>query len=195
MLRRVPAIVRRASGLERAGDNTGAVVGPLFASVLVTVVSIRPAMLLAFIPGIFAAAAITFAAREANRSLGTATGHRTLSFNLRQLRQAGLARTLAPAGLFESGNVATTLLILCATCLLHADGRSLTTAGRVAVLMYAAHNAAATLAAAGGGHLIDRINAKVVFAFAAAVYIAVTCCSPWTSTRGRCCCSLSSSPG
>jgi MFS family permease len=162
----------RASGLERAGDNAGAVIGPLLASMLITVVSIRHAMLLAFIPGIFAAAAITLAAREAKRSLSTPVGRRTLSFNLRELRQAGLARTLAPAGLFELGNVATTLLILRATGLLHTDDRSLTAATSVAILMYAAHNGAATIAAAGGGHLIDRINARVVFAFAAAVYIA-----------------------
>jgi AAA ATPase domain len=133
---------------------------------------VRDAMLLAFIPGIFAAVAITLAAREAKRSVGSAAGRRTLSFNLRELRQAGLARTLAPAALFELGNVATTLLILPATGLLHADGRSFTAATSVAILMYAAHNGAATLAAAGGGHLIDRVNARIVFALAAAVYVA-----------------------
>jgi MFS family permease len=162
----------RASGLERAGDNAGAVLGPLLASVLVTVVGIRHAMLLAFIPGIFAALAITIAAREARRSVGTAVGRRTLSFNLRELRQAGLVRTLAPAALFELGNVATTLLILRATGLLHADGRSLTAATSVAILLYAGHNGAATLAAVAGGHLVDRANPRVVFAMAAGVYIA-----------------------
>jgi MFS family permease len=162
----------RASGLERAGDNAGAVLGPLLASVLVTVVGIRHAMLLAFIPGIFAALAITIAAREARRSVGTAVGRRTLSFNLRELRQAGLVRTLAPAALFELGNVATTLLILRATGLLHADGRSLTAATSVAILLYAGHNGAATLAAVAGGHLVDRANPRVVFAVAAGVYIA-----------------------
>jgi MFS family permease len=162
----------RASGLERAGDNAGAVLGPLLASVLVTVVGIRHAMLLAFIPGIFAALAITIAAREARRSVGTAVGRRTLSFNLRELRQAGLVRTLAPAALFELGNVATTLLILRATGLLQADGRSLTAATSVAILLYAGHNGAATLAAVAGGHLVDRANPRVVFAVAAGVYIA-----------------------
>jgi MFS family permease len=162
----------RASGLERAGDNAGAVLGPLLASVLVTVVGIRHAMLLAFVPGIFAAAAIMIAAREAKRTVGSPTGRRTLSFNLRELRQAGLARTLAPAALFELGNVATTLLILRATDLLHTEGRSLTAATSVAILMYAAHNGAATLAAVGGGQLADRVNPRVVFALAAGVYVA-----------------------
>lgn len=162
----------RASGVERAGDNAGAVVGPLLASALVAVVGIRHAMLLAFIPGIFAAAAITIAAREARRTVGSTLGRRILSFNLRELRQAGLARTLAPAALFELGNVATTLLILRATDLLRVDGRSLTAATSVAILLYAAHNGAATLAAAGGGHLADRVNPRVVFALAAGVYVA-----------------------
>lgn len=45
----------RAFGLERAGDNAGAILGPLLASVLVTVVGIRHTILLAIIPGIFAA--------------------------------------------------------------------------------------------------------------------------------------------
>lgn len=161
----------RASGLERAGDNAGAVLGPLLASVLVTVVGIRHAMLLAFIPGIFAAAAIMIAAREAKRTVGSPVGRRTLSFNLGELRRAGLARILAPAALFELGNVATTLLILRATDLLHAEGRSLTAATSFAILMYAAHNGAATLAAAGGGQLADRANPRVVFALAAGVYV------------------------
>lgn len=161
----------RASGLERAGDNAGAVLGPLLASVLITVVGIRHAMLLAFIPGIFAAAAIMIAAREAKRTVGSPLGRRTLSFNVRELRQAGLARILAPAALFELGNVATTLLILRATDLLHTESRSLTAATSVAILMYAAHNGAASLAAAGGGQLADRANPRVVFALAAGVYV------------------------
>jgi sugar phosphate permease len=53
----------RAFGLERAGDNADAVIGPRLASLLVTVVGIRHATLFAFIPGIFAAIAITLAAR------------------------------------------------------------------------------------------------------------------------------------
>src|SRR4051812_35337202 len=42
----------RAVGLERAGDNAGAVVGPLLASMLIGLVGIRPAMLLAIVPGL-----------------------------------------------------------------------------------------------------------------------------------------------
>jgi MFS family permease len=165
----------RATGVERAGDNAGAIVGPLLAALLVGLIGVRHTILLAFIPGILAAVAITVAAREARRSLAAPARRRTLSFNFRELWHAGLPRALAPAALFEFGNVATTLLILRATDLLHADGRSLTTATSLAVLLYAAHNAAATLAALAGGQLADRVSPRVVFASGAAVYVASYC--------------------
>jgi MFS family permease len=161
----------RATGVERAGDNAGAVLGPVLASLLVAVVGIRYAIGLAIIPGLFAAVAITLAAREARRTLRTPTARRTLSFNLRELRAAGLMRALTPAALFEFGNLATTLLILRATDLLHADGRSLTTATSIAILLYAGHNASAALASLAGGYLADRSTPRLVFAAGAAVYI------------------------
>lgn len=161
----------RATGLERAGDNAGAIAGPLLAALLVGAVGVRQVILLAFIPGLFAAVAIVVAAREARAVAGSATGRRTLSFNLRELRQAGLARALAPAALFELGNVATTLLILRATGLLHADGRSLTAATSLAIVIYVAHNASATVASLLGGHLVDRANPRAVFAAGASVYV------------------------
>ena len=105
----------RAFGLERAGDNAGAILGPLLASVLVSVVGIRHVILLAIIPGVFAAISITIAARQARTTLTAVEGRRTLTLNIGELRRAGLARALAPAALFELGNLATTLLILRAT--------------------------------------------------------------------------------
>jgi MFS family permease len=161
----------RAFGLERAGDNTGAIVGPLLASLLVAFVGVRETILLAFIPGIFAAVSITIAARQARSTLGAEAGRRTLALNLDELRRAGLARALAPAALFELGNLATTLLILRATGLLTADGRSVTAATSLAILLYAAHNGAATLSSLGGGQLADRASPRLVFAAGAAVYV------------------------
>src|SRR5450759_4869592 len=113
--------------------------------------------------------------RRWNDSCRRPTGvptRRQLSFHLRELWQAGLPRALAPAALFELGNVATTLLILRATDLLHAHGRSLTAATSLAILLYAAHNGVAALAAIGGGHAADRVGPRVVFACGAAVYVA-----------------------
>lgn len=161
----------RASGVERAGDNLGALIGPLLAAGLVGMVGVRHALLLAFIPGLLAAVAITAAAREARRVVATPTRRRELSFNLGELRRAGLARALGPATLFELGNLATTLLILRATDLLHVDGRSLTSATTAAILLYAAHNAVAAVAALTGGAWADRSRPRVVFACGALVYV------------------------
>ena len=169
----------RASGLERAGDNAGALLGPLLASALVGLVGIRHAMLLAFIPGAFAAGAIMVAAREARRVCNSGPGRRTLSLHLRELRQAGLARTLTPAALFEFGNVATTLLILRATDLLQTDTRSLTAATSVAILLYAGHNGAAMITSPVAGHLSDRINPWVVLAVGSGSYIAAYAIFAW----------------
>ncbi|MGI8681096.1 MAG: MFS transporter [Mycobacteriales bacterium] len=161
----------RAFGVERTGDNAGAIVGPLLAAALVSVVGVRHAIWFAVVPGLFAALAITVAAREARRTVASSVGRRTLSLNLGELRRAGLVRALAPAALFEFGNIATTFLILRATGLLHTDGRSLAAAASIAILLYAAHNAAATVAALGGGHLVDRLGPRVVFAAAGSAYV------------------------
>ncbi len=165
----------RAFGVERAGDNAGAIIGPLVASGLVALLGLRHTILLSIVPGLLAAAAITLAARDARRSLRGGRARRTLHLKLHELRAAGLARVLTPVALFELGNLATTLLILRATDLLHSDGRDLTAATSLAILLYAAHNAAATIASLGAGQLTDRIanrgGTRFVFAAGALVYI------------------------
>jgi MFS family permease len=162
----------RAFGVERAGDNAGAIIGPLVASALVAALGIRHAILLAIVPGVLAAVAITIAARDARKTVADPGARRTFALNLGELRRAGLARVLTPVALFELGNLATTLLILRATDLLHTGARDLTAATSLAILLYAAHNAAATGAALFGGQLADRVNARMVFAGGAAVYLA-----------------------
>jgi MFS family permease len=162
----------RASGVERAGDNAGAIVGPLLAGLLVGLVGLRPAIIFSFIPSALAAVAITLAARQAHKSLVTPAGRRTLSFNLGELRRSGAARALLPVSFFELGNLATTLLILRATELLTGQGRNPAAAAALAIFFYAAHNAAATVAALTGGQLVDRAGARPVFAAGGIVYIA-----------------------
>jgi MFS family permease len=161
----------RASGLERAGDNLGAVGGPLLAALFIATLGIRPTLLIATIPGFFAAVAITVAAREARSRAGSSKGRKQLSYNLGELREAGLVRVLAAPTLFELGNLAATLLILRATVLLHTGGRSLSGATSLAVLLYAAYNLAATLAAFGAGHLIDRASPRPAMVIAAAMFV------------------------
>jgi MFS family permease len=160
----------RAFGVERAGDNMGAVAGPLLAAGLVSWLGIRPALYLAAVPGVLAALAITIAAREA-RKLHEPV-RRRVQLQLSGLREAGLVRPLVPIAAFELGNMATTLLILRATGVLHVHGRSLATATSLAVLIYAGHNLFGALVAYAGGHWIDRAGPRLAFATGACLYVA-----------------------
>jgi MFS family permease len=161
----------RAFGVERAGDNLGAVAGPLLAAGLVAWVGIRPTMVLAAIPGLFAAAAIFLAAREARRLPKAQRAAPARRWDLRVVREPGVVRALLPVALFEFGNLATTLLILRATQLLTADGRSVTAATSLAILIYAGHNVVAAVASLVAGHWLDRVGPRVVFACGCAVYV------------------------
>lgn len=159
----------RAFGLERAGDNLGAVVGPLLAAGLVVWVGIRPAIYFAFLPGLLAAAAISVAARESRRH-GVSIVPRTWGLQLGAMRDAGVIRALIPIALFELGNVATTLLILRATQLLHSGPTTLALATLLAILLYSGHNLVGAVVAFLGGHWLDRSNPRVVFGTGAALY-------------------------
>lgn len=159
----------KAFGVERAGDNLGAVVGPLLAAVLVGVVGIRHAIYFSIIPGLLAAVAITVAARAAKRHASPIK--RKIKLEFAGLKEAGLLRPLLPIAFFELGNIATALLILRATQLLHTDTRSLTAAASLAIIIYAAHNAFASAVAIIGGHLVDKVGPKIVFASGAFIYI------------------------
>jgi MFS family permease len=66
-----PDAYGRAFGVERAGDNRGAVVGPLLASMLVATVGIRTACFFALVPGALAAASISLAAARARHMTTT----------------------------------------------------------------------------------------------------------------------------
>jgi MFS family permease len=162
----------RSFGVERAGDNLGAVVGPLLAALLVAVVGIRHSFYFALIPGLFAALAISVAAARAPR---VAAARERARLELGALRRAGLFRPLLPVAMFELGNVTTTLLILRATGLLHHGTRSLTAAASLAILIYAIHNVAAAVAALLGGGWIDRggprRGPRLVLAAGAAMYV------------------------
>ncbi len=162
----------RAFGLERAGDNLGAVAGPLLAAGLVAWFGVRPALYLAAIPGLLAAVAIIVAARESRRhSARPDSRPPARRLDLRALRDAGAVRALVPVLLFEFGNLATTLLILRATQLLTSPQRSVATATTVAILIYAGHNVVATFASLVAGPWFDRAGPRVVFATGAVVYV------------------------
>ncbi|SBS78147.1 Major facilitator transporter [uncultured Mycobacterium sp.] len=162
----------RAFGLERAGDNLGAVVGPLLAAGLVVWLGVRPALYLAAIPGLFAAIAIVIAAREARRRRRQAPPEPVARrLDLGALRDAGMVRALLPVALFEFGNLAVTLLILRATELLTTPERSVAAATSLAILLYAGHNVLATVGSLVAGLWYDRAGPRVVFACGAVVYV------------------------
>lgn len=165
----------KAFGVERAGDNLGAVIGPLLAAGLVGLVGIRPTLYLAALPGLLALVAILVAACESRRRLAAAeppAGPVRRRFDIAALRRAGMLRALTPVTLFSLGNVATTLLILRATGLLTGPDRSITAATSLAVVLYAGYNAVAAVASIGGGYLLDRVGPRPVFAAAAAAFAA-----------------------
>jgi MFS family permease len=160
----------RAFGLERAGDNLGAVVGPLLAAGLVAWLGVRPTLYLAAIPGLFAAVAIVLAARESRRRVHAGGESVARRFQIGALRDAGMLRALLPVAVFEFGNLATTLLILRATQLLSSPQRTVTAAASLAILIYAVHNVVATAASLAAGRWYDRTGPRSVFATGAAVY-------------------------
>src|SRR6266542_4503695 len=84
----------RAFGVERAGDNLGAVAGPLLAALLVAVVGIRHSFYFALLPGVGAALAISVAAARAPRVATAGRGPARLE--LGGLRRAGLLGPLLP---------------------------------------------------------------------------------------------------
>jgi MFS family permease len=163
-----PDAYGRSFGVERAGDNLGAVVGPLLASLLVATVGIRTSFLFALIPGTLAAASISLAAARAHRMLTTVPVRQQARLQLAKLRRAGLLRPLLPVALFELGNITTTLLILRATQLLEHGGRSPTAAAALAIVLYAGHNLTAAIVALVGGAWVDRRGPRLVFAAGAA---------------------------
>lgn len=162
----------RAFGVERAGDNLGAVAGPLLAAGFVSWFGIRPALYLAAIPGVFSAFAITVAAREARRRRTVRTPRQRLRQQFARIRASGLLPALLPIAAFELGNMATTLLILRSTGLLRADGYAIAEATSLAVLVYAAHNLFAAIVAMLAGHWIDRHGPRLPFATGGALYVA-----------------------
>jgi MFS family permease len=167
-----PDAYGRAFGLERAGDNLGAVIGPLLASILVATVGIRTSFFFALVPGMLAAASIGVAAARARRvaAAGAVPVRERARLAIAGLRRAGLFQPLLPVALFELGNITTTLLILRTTQLLEQGGRPPNAAASLAILLYAGHNLTASVVALFGGAWVDRRGPRLVFTAGTAAY-------------------------
>jgi MFS family permease len=147
----------RAFGFERAMDNLGAIAGPLLALLLVSLTSVRTAILLSIVPGLLAALAMLYAARRVVRPR---TRERTrLRLQVRPVLRGELGRLLLAVGAFELGNLAATLMILRATELLQRS-RGHETAVSIGLALYVSYNLAATIASVPAGHLGDRRDAS-----------------------------------
>jgi MFS family permease len=159
----------RAFGLERAGDATGAVLGPLLAmALLARGVPPRHLMLASLLPGLLAFLAITLLVVE------TAHAPRREPFSLlSELRRTGrpFRRYLTGILIFGCGDFSRTLLILYATQQMTGSLFSLKGA-TAAVALYVLHNAISALASFPIGSLADRVGHRRVviggYLFAAA---------------------------
>ncbi|MEJ7705413.1 MAG: MFS transporter [Geodermatophilaceae bacterium] len=145
----------RAYGFERTMDNLGAIGGPLLALGLVSMFSVRTAILISVIPGLMAAAAIVYAIRQAR--VPKLAGRRRLRFQVRPVLRGQLGRVMAGFTAFEVGNVAATLLILRATDVL-TPGRGVDTATQIAIGLYVVYNIAATIMSFPAGGISDRLG-------------------------------------
>ncbi len=104
----VPAsMYGRAYGFERAMDNFGAIVGPLLALLLVSLLGVRTATLLSVIPGLLAALAIIYAIRHIPQP--TVREHQPLRIKVRPVLHGRLGKLLSGVAIFEVGNIAATL--------------------------------------------------------------------------------------
>jgi MFS family permease len=164
-----PVQLGRAFGVERAMDSLGAIAGPLLAAPLIVAVGYRWLFAISVIPGLLAVTAVFLMVREVPRVVHASAG---LAAPMRALLRAPgpFRRLLAGVGLYGFGNFSATLLILRATQLLHASGRSSTDAAAVAVLLYAAHNAANAVAAYPGGAVADRVGRRAVLVSGVALF-------------------------
>ncbi|HET7085067.1 MAG TPA: MFS transporter [Rhizomicrobium sp.] len=157
----------RAYGFERAMDNLGAIVGPLLALLLVSLVGIRTAILISVFPGLLAAAAIWFSVRQVPRFKTRKSARFRMAAG--PLLKGGLGRLFLGLLAFELGNVAATILILRATQALTPEwGEQKAT--QIALMLYVAYNTAATLISVPAGHISDRRGAVPVLAAAALLF-------------------------
>ena len=164
-----PQAYGRAYGFERTMDNLGAIGGPLLALALVALFSVRTAILLSIIPGFMAAVAIIYAIRHLPRS--ERRERQPIRLQVRPVMQGRLGTLLFAASAFEMGNVAATLLILRTTTLL-TPTHGADHATEIALLLYAAYNAAATIVSLPAGHVNDRLGSVPAWTVGAVAFVA-----------------------
>jgi MFS family permease len=152
----------KAFGLEGAGDNLGACLGPLLAIALLTWfhMAVRRIFLLAFVPGVLAGLMVVLV-HENRASFASKT---SLSLHVERLPK-NYWKTLLATALFGIGNSSNSFLILRTKAL----GASLTTT----ILIYAAFNFVAALTSYPAGHLSDKLGRKGLLLLSFVVFLLV----------------------
>lgn len=145
----------RAFGLERMMDTIGAILGPATAFLLLPCLhqNYRLLFALTLIPGLAAAAVITFLVKERERK---PVGHVSFGESLRSL-PAQFKQLLAAVGLFGAGDFAHSLLILLAVQKL-TPSLGAARAAAAATGLYVLHNVVYCGLAPVAGWLADRFQ-------------------------------------
>jgi MFS family permease len=157
-----PAYRGKAFGLEGAGDNAGAFIGPLIAVVLLVGLGLDLHWIfyLALVPG-FAAFLMVLLVEEGPPPAAAKTSAK-IERGLRAFPK-GYRSYLVATALFGLGNSSNAFLILQTRAL----GASLT----VTILIYAAFNLIAALASYPAGSLSDRIGRRNLLAAGFAIFV------------------------
>ena len=148
-----------AFGLEGIGDNMGAVLGPLFAALLLYVLHVqtRAIFLIAFVPGLVAVALIS----SIPETRASPSDHGR--FDIRAL-PAAYWRYLAAIAVFGVGNASSAFLILRAS--------DVGVPAELTLLVYAGYNLVAAIASYPAGRLSDAWGRKRVMVATLAVFAA-----------------------
>lgn len=143
----------KAFGFDRMMDTFGAILGPLAAMLLVTLISYRQVFFVSLIPGLIAAAIFVFGVRARRlppvQNLQFVASLRALPPSFRSF--------LVAVALFGIGDFAHTLLILRATQIL-TQNHEAAKAAQLAMSLYVVHNVIYAAASLPMGALGDRIG-------------------------------------
>ena len=150
----------KAFGLEGAGDNLGAFVGPLIAVALISAFALplRWIFYLAIIPGLLAVAMVLMVRER------PVEAHAAQRLDVSPTRlPAGYWRYLVAAAVFGLGNSSNAFLIL--------ETRALGVPLADTILIYAGYNLAAALISYPAGWLSDRLGRRGLLAAAELIFV------------------------
>ena len=150
-----------AFGFHRAMDTLGAIIGPLLAFFLLTLVDIRNIFYLSFVPGVLAVIAITFGVKEQKSRIKKKV--QGLFFHLKTL-PSNFKLFVFVMFIFGIGNFNRTLLLLRVQEVL-TPANGLLIAGSIAVFLYAIRNVAQAIADYAVGSISDKIGKRILLAF------------------------------